>query len=116
MSNFKTKNTFEKRKYESNRIGIKYKDRIPIIVEVSKQDSKTLTLDKEKYLVPFDLTVGQFMFVIRKRLKLESDKALFVFFNDTLQPASASFGSIYKEYKDADGFLYSIISLESVFG
>lgn len=116
VSNFKSKNTFEKRKKESNRIGIKYKDRVPIIVEVSKQDEKNLILDKTKYLVPFDLTVGQFMFVIRKRLKLEPEKALFIFFNDSLQPSSASIGSIYKEHRDSDGFLYTIISLESVFG
>ena len=116
MSSFKSKNTFEKRKTESNKIVIKYVDRIPIIVEVSDQDSKTLTLDKSKYLVPFDLTVGQFMFVIRKRLKIEAEKALFLFFNNTLQPASTPVSNVYKEYKDKDGFLYAIISLESVFG
>jgi GABA(A) receptor-associated protein len=34
--------------------------------------------------VPADLTVGQFIYVIRKRVKLDPDKAIFIFVNDTI--------------------------------
>lgn len=37
-----------------------------------------------RYLVPSDLTVGQFVYVIRKRIKLEPEKAIFIFVNNTL--------------------------------
>lgn len=39
-----------------------------------------------RYLVPADLTVGQFVYVIRKRIKVASDKAIFMFVKNTLPP------------------------------
>ena len=69
---FKEKFSFEKRKEESARIKTKYPDRIPIIVEKNK-DSDIEDIDKEKYLVPNDLTLGQFIFVIRKRMSSTID-------------------------------------------
>jgi GABA(A) receptor-associated protein len=65
MSSFKERHPFEQRCNESKRIREKYADRIPIIVEVAKRSSLP-PLDKCKYLVPQDLTVGQFVYVIRK--------------------------------------------------
>ncbi len=111
---FKSQNDFDKRIAESERICKKYTDRVPVIVETD--ESSELNLDKTKYLVPHDLTVGQFLYVIRKRIKLEPEAALFLFFNGTLPPTSALMGSIYKQQGDKDGFLYSSVSLESTFG
>lgn len=37
-----------------------------------------------RYLVPADLTVGQFVYVIRKRIKLPPEQAIFIFINDRL--------------------------------
>ena len=88
ISNFKKSNTFEKRQSESQRINTKYKDRVPIIVEVNSSCDQSLVLDKCKYLVPLDLTVSQFLYVIRKRVKLTPEIALFIFFNNSL-PASS---------------------------
>ena len=54
--------SLEERKYESIRIKRKYPDRIPIIVK--KDKNCTLEdIDKEKYLVPKDMSLSQFMFV-----------------------------------------------------
>lgn len=39
-----------------------------------------------RYLVPGDLTVGQFVYVIRKRIKLTPEKAIFIFVNNVLPP------------------------------
>lgn len=114
-SGFKKNNTFDKRKNESQRISIKYKDRVPVIVELG-ENCTNLVLDKCKYLVPYDLTVSQFLYVIRKRIKLAPEHALFIFFNNSLPPASDMLGTIYKNHKDKDGFLYASVSLESTFG
>jgi len=43
-----------------------------------------LLLSLCRYLVPADLTVGQFVYVVRKRIKLGAEKAIFVFINNTL--------------------------------
>lgn len=39
-----------------------------------------------RYLVPSDLTVGQFVYVIRKRIKLSPEKAIFIFVKNVLPP------------------------------
>jgi hypothetical protein len=52
------------------------------------------------------LTVGQFCYVIRKRIKLAPEKAIFIFVNEVLPPTAALMSSIYEEHKDDDGFLY----------
>ncbi|XP_026433679.1 autophagy-related protein 8f-like [Papaver somniferum] len=41
--------------------------------------------DKKKYLVPADLTVEQFVYVIRKRIKFSAEKAIFIFVDNFLQ-------------------------------
>lgn len=80
----------EKRKAEADRIREKYPDRIPVICEkVDKSDIPTV--DKKKYLVPSDLTVGQFVYVIRKRIKLNPEKAIFIFINQILPPTAGTF-------------------------
>ena len=43
-----------------------------------------------RYLVPGDLTVGQFVYVIRKRIKLTPEKAIFVFVGNVLPPTCES--------------------------
>jgi GABA(A) receptor-associated protein len=69
-----------------------------------------------RYLVPADLTVGQFVYVIRKRIKLSSEKAIFIFVKNVLPPTAAMMSSIYEEHKDEDGFLYFTYSGENTFG
>ena len=112
---FKEKFTFDKRKNEASRILIKYPDRIPVIVE-KNEHSDIPQIDKQKYLVPADLTVGQFVYVIRKRIKLEPEKAIFLFINNTLPPTAALMSQIYKENCDSDSFLYVMYSGEATFG
>lgn len=112
---FRTTHTFEERLQESNRITQKYPERIPIICEKAKNSNVT-DLDKSKYLVPCDLTIGQFMFVIRKRMKLSSEQAIFLFVNNSIPSTSSSVSQIYDSYKDDDGFLYITYSGENTFG
>jgi len=45
-----------------------------------------LMLKTCRYLVPADLTVGQFVYVIRKRIKLSAEKAIFIFVDNVLPP------------------------------
>lgn len=115
MTTFKENHPLKKRMDESTRIRKKYPDRVPVIVEKA-ESSDIEILDKKKYLVPGDLTVGQFVYVVRKRIKLEPEKAIFLFINNTLPPAASLMSQIYKEHKDTDGFLYIIYSGESTFG
>ena len=122
-----SKNAFKKKSYieefkqrslqtraeESTKILQKYPDRIPVVVDTYKT---SFELDKHKYLVPGDLTVGQFMYVVRKRCKLAPEKALFLFVDNSLPPSADLVSQIYKAKKNDDGFLYFVVSEETTFG
>ena len=118
MSNdfeFKRVHTIDKRKRESMRILKKFPHRVPVIVE--KADNNDVPdIDKHKFLVPDDLSVAQFSYVIRKRIKLTPEKALFLFVNNQLPASATLMSQIYKEHKDTDNFVYFLYSGESCFG
>ncbi|XP_057470615.1 autophagy-related protein 8C-like [Actinidia eriantha] len=114
-SSFKLEHPLERRQAESSRIREKYPDRIPVIVEKAER-SDIPDIDKKKYLVPADLSVGQFVYVVRKRIKLGAEKAIFVFVKNTLPSTAALMSAIYEENKDEDGFLYITYSGENTFG
>ena len=54
-----------------------------VIVE-KVSGSQIVDIDKRKYLVPSDITVAQFMWIIRKRIQLPSEKAIFLFVDKTV--------------------------------
>ena len=115
-SGFKREYNFQNRMEESARVLIKYPDRKPIICEKSSNQLDLPDIDKKKYLVPNDLTIGQFIYVIRKRMHLKSEEALFLFINNKIMSASAIIGHIYQQERDLDGFLYIQYAKENVFG
>ena len=116
MSKFHHLHTFEKRKEEAERILKKYPDRIPIIVQNIENNDNLPNIDKNKYLVPKDLLLGQFIYVIRKKINVPSEKAIFAYVNNTLHASSTPLIQIYEKNKDDDQFLYFFLSGESTFG
>jgi GABA(A) receptor-associated protein len=52
-----------------------------------------------RYLVPADLTVGQFVYVVRKRIKLSAEKAIFIFVKNTLPPTGLPYHRGEKQNK-----------------
>ena len=48
-----------------------------------------------RYLVPADLTVGQFVYVVRKRIKLSPEKAIFIFVKNILSPTGEITFNVY---------------------
>ena len=110
-------NTVPKNREEADRIMRKYQDRIPVIVTKNKNSTTTPDIDKHKYLVPVDLTIGQLQFVIRKRLHLSPEKGLFLFIDSTAVCHSELVSSAYERDHDReDGFLHVVYSCENVFG
>jgi GABA(A) receptor-associated protein len=114
---FKNEFKFEDRLAESKRVLTKYPDRVPIICERSLQAKQDCpVIDKRKYLVPRTYTMGEFLFVIRSRLKLSREKAIFLFVNGDIPATSTLIGEIYHRHKDKDGYLYIFYSQENTFG
>merc|ERR1711939_632699 len=97
LQRFKDEHTWEKRVEEADKIRKKHPDRIPVICEKA-EGSDIPEIDRKKYLVPQELTVGQFV--------------------DGHLPSTgaALMSQMYKDYKDQDGFLYITYSGENTFG
>lgn len=112
---FKDEYNLENRKSESNKILFKYPTRIPIIVEKGS-NCDLPDISKKKYLVPKDMTMSQFLYVVRKRIDLEPSKSLFIMINNHLVPSAKSLGVIYEDDQDEDGFLYMVYTAENTFG
>ena len=112
---FKDRHSFEKRHSEAQRVLTKYPNRIPIVCERFKRDDPDI--DKKKYLVPNDLSVANFAYVIRKRVKMAPEHSLYFFINDSVMPPTSELmASLYEKHADEDGFLYMTYSGESTFG
>ena len=112
---FKSQHSFEQRLSESSKIRLKYPNRYPIIVERAPE-SKIQLIDKQKFLVSNELSVAQFIYVIRKRIKIKPEEGIYLFVNNTLPPTSELMVNLYKKNKDDDGFLYVLYAGETVFG
>lgn len=116
MMSFKQSFDFNTRQKESEKIKNKYPNKIPVIAEKGKNSSIS-GAQRHKFLVQEDMTLSQFMVVLRKRVKLKSEDALFIYLEgNTLAPTSATMASLSKDHGDKDGFLYIIYCSENTFG
>ena len=96
-------------------IKLKYPDRIQVYVN-KKEKSDVQDLTRHKYLVPKQMTLGNFVYILRKNIQLTSDKAIFVFVDNIIPPTSESMNTLYEKHANEDGFMYVIYSGESTFG
>ena len=116
MDGFKHKYPFKQRKIDCSQILLKYPDRIPVICEKHPYSRNAPDIDKRKYLVGFDLTIGQFISVIRKRMSLKPEVGLYIFINNSIPSNSSLLQHLFLDYKDDDGFLYINYDVENTFG
>lgn len=113
---FKQKYSVVKRMNESARILSKFPDRIPVICERSTSNNTLENIDKNKFLVPQDLTASQFVTIVRNRLRLTPAHAIFLIINDIIPAPMSSISDLYYHHKDQDGFLYIQYTAENTFG
>ncbi|XP_029626352.1 microtubule-associated proteins 1A/1B light chain 3C-like isoform X2 [Salmo trutta] len=53
-------------------------------------------LDKTKFLVPFELTLGQFLCLLRSKIDLESTQAMYLLVSErSMSCMSSSMGEVY---------------------
>lgn len=108
--------SFDARKAESARLRDKYPDRVPVVVDKARSVSSDVNA-VHRYLVPHDVTVGQFVQILRGKAGLAPTHALYVFFGrSVLAPASASMADVDRLHRDPDGFLYAVYAQEATFG
>lgn len=116
VSGYMKAKTFEERKAEHENMKKKYPNRTCVYLEKAR-GSKLPDIDKNKFLVPNDLSVGQMMHVIRKRLTLDASKSIFLFTEKNTVPMTMqTIGELYKMYANEDGFMYMTYNAEDTFG
>lgn len=109
---------FRKQKIEdririSNKIKSKYYNRIPIIIDSKKE----IELDKNKFIVPMDFTIGEFIYILKiKKIITNAEQSLFLICNNKLVTNTELIRNLYNNEKNIDGFLYIIITIENTFG
>ena len=113
---FKERFSLTQRINEANKVLEKYPNRYPVIVEKGSNSDNVPDLDRHKFLVPSDLSLANLMYIIRKRIKLSSEKSLYLFIGGSFAPTSKLLLELYEKHKDEDGFLYVTYTGESTFG
>ena len=113
---FRDEKTKKQRTDECKRVRTKYPDLIPVICE--RADNSDLPdTTRRKYLIPPTLTMGQFMYVLRRRISVDSNRAMFLFLDgDILAPTSELISVLYDKHQNEDGFMYMQYSGENTFG
>lgn len=98
---------------ESIAIREKYSDRIPVLLRTNGN----LKMDRKKYLVPLDITLAQFSFILRKRTTLKPKEAIFYLINDIAPVSSNTMSDLYSKYMDPSTQLLVIdVRKENTFG
>ncbi|KAH0792289.1 autophagy-related protein 8B [Histomonas meleagridis] len=115
ISRYKKEKTLEERKLESKNILQKYVGHVPVIVDKDPR-CKLPDIERQKFLVPSDLSIGHFVYVVRKRINLQPSDAIFLFVNKKLPSTNSSMGQLYCDNKDEDGFMYCTYSSDTAYG
>ncbi|PAA67672.1 hypothetical protein BOX15_Mlig022987g1, partial [Macrostomum lignano] len=114
---FKAKKTLGQRQAESAHIKCRFPAKVPVIVERYPRERSLASLDKAKFLVPEELTVGQFAAIIRQRIRIDQNQAFYLLVNNKcLVAMSATLGQVYDCDRDEDGFLYMTYASQEMFG
>ncbi|XP_059378331.1 microtubule-associated proteins 1A/1B light chain 3C-like [Carassius carassius] len=117
MMPFKQRKCLATRKDEVCTIRSKFPNKLPVIVERYLREKKLSLLDKTKFLVPHELTLGQFLSLLRSKIELEASQALYLLISGkNVSCLSASMGEVYSQFRDPDGFLYITYASQDMFG
>tara|TARA_Y100000389_G_C17421902_1_gene497206 strand:- start:123 stop:467 length:345 start_codon:yes stop_codon:yes gene_type:complete len=108
--------SLDERLSESAKIKKKYPDKIPVIIKKSSIDKNLKEIDREKYLIPFTLLISQLHYIVRKKININAEQAIYLFCNNKLISTSETIGNIYNKNKNEDGFLYIEYTAENTFG
>ncbi len=121
----------ELRKNASKKLLMKYPEYRPFIIDLmpswksnnNNNNQQTLKLDKTKFLVAQNKTIGHLLYHVRTHLILKSNEAVFFLTeNDGLPATNETIGSFYnrqmllKKPEECDGFVYLYYCIESTFG
>ncbi|KRY87136.1 Adenosine monophosphate-protein transferase FICD, partial [Trichinella pseudospiralis] len=114
---FRQRRPYNTRVREIQEIRRAYPDKIPIVIERFEGEKYLPVLDRCKFLVPDHVTMTELMQIVRRRLELHPEQALFLLVNEkSLVSHSTTLAELYEAEKDTDGFLYIVYTSQPGFG
>ena len=91
-------------------------DHVPVIVERDPHCLDLPDITNKKFCVPKVLTVGNFIYCVRKRIQMQETDAIFLFIGKLLPSPNETMGSLYQMNRHDDGILYCTYSSDHAYG
>lgn len=114
---FRERKSLSARVEEVQGIRTKFPNKVPVIVERFHKERSLAQLDKTKFLVPQELTMSQFVTIIRNRMALNANQAFYLLIDDKgIASMSMTLAELYEKKKSTDGFLYMSYASQEMFG
>ncbi len=105
------------REKEARKIKEKNPGKFPVVCEKDPRSKVLEEMEKSRYMLPGDLMLSQFSYLIRNKITLETSRSLFLLISGKFSPTGNSLISeIYDKYRDVDGFLYITYAESETFG
>ena len=101
-----------------NMLLLKYPSKRPFIVKPA--DKNQPNISKNKYLVPLEITISEFVYILKKRITIKHNDAIFIFIEtnngDMIIPKlSERIIDIYEKH-NINGHVNMKYSIENTFG
>ena len=116
---YRYKYSFEHIKNETDSIKLKHPTRVPILISILQVDTELYNNVKHhKYMIPKDMSFTEFIQIVRHRINLDKNEALFAIIleNNIMPKMSTLVGELYEKYKSNDGYLVIVLTKENTFG
>jgi hypothetical protein len=115
---------FETRVKKAKEFLLKYKNKVPVIINYNFKDINNLTnsiddkknKDRYKFLLAEEMSLGEFVTLFRKKYNLDSSESIVCFVKETIPKLEKTMKELYTHYKDDDYFLYIDMKRENTFG
>jgi len=92
-------------------------NKIPVYITKSKYDSSDIPdITRHKFLIPSHCLMGEFIYSVRRWIKLRPEQAIFLFIGDTVLCSNVTMQEIYTRHKRLDGMLHVTYASENTFG
>lgn len=93
----------------------KYPGNVFVYVNPAGRAADLPALDKHKYIVPKSTTVGMFSAILRRRMNVPPEKAIFLFIDNNLPTSSSTMGEL-STLHGKNGYLEVMYAGENTFG
>jgi hypothetical protein len=111
---YRERTPLAERQREAARVRAAHPDRVPILLVPASRACPPA--ENDRFLAPLELTVAQFAYAVRKRVKLQPSQAIFLHVDGRLASGTAALGALDARHRGDDGFLAVTYALENAFG